>query len=56
GDLPKDLDINEDSDVYPIQVVGTRVVMQGDTEVHQSLIQWKNKTLEDETSRTMKFC
>jgi hypothetical protein len=49
GELPKDLEINEETDVYQVKVVGSRVIMQGDTEVRQSLIQWKNKALEDVT-------
>jgi len=49
GDLPKELEVNEADDVYPEKVLGSRVTMQAGTEVHQSLIKWKNKTLDDVT-------
>ncbi|GAU14480.1 hypothetical protein TSUD_250200 [Trifolium subterraneum] len=38
GDLPKTLEIAEDNEVYPAKVLGSRTVMQGDVEVHRSLI------------------
>lgn len=49
GQLPKELEIDEAADVYPEQVLGSRIVRQGDTEVSQSLIKWKHKTMEDVT-------
>ncbi|GAU10042.1 hypothetical protein TSUD_272800 [Trifolium subterraneum] len=49
GELPKELEMTTDNDIYPEQVVGTRVVLQGGTQVHQSLIQWKIKSMEDVT-------
>jgi hypothetical protein len=49
GQLPKELEIDGNEDVYPEQVLGSRIVRQGDTEVHQSLIKWKHKSLEDVT-------
>ncbi|MCI01206.1 hypothetical protein A2U01_0022231, partial [Trifolium medium] len=49
GDLPKDLELAEEDDVYPQKILGTRAVMQGDTEIQQSLVQWKNKSVEDVT-------
>ncbi|MCI33149.1 hypothetical protein A2U01_0054365, partial [Trifolium medium] len=49
GELPKDLEVADENDIYPVKVLGTRTVMQGDTEVHQSLIQWNNKDADDVT-------
>jgi hypothetical protein len=49
GELPKDLELNEENDVYPVKVVGSRSIMRGDAEVHQSLIQWNNRAIEDVT-------
>jgi hypothetical protein len=49
GQLPKELEIDGNEDVYPEQVLGSRSIRQGDTEVHQSLIKWKHKSLEDVT-------
>ncbi|PNY13662.1 retrotransposon-related protein [Trifolium pratense] len=49
GDLPKDLEIAEEDDIYPEKILGTRSIMQGDTEIQQSLVQWKNKSAEDVT-------
>lgn len=47
--LPKELEIDDNEDVYPEQVLGSIVVRQGDTKVHQSLIKWKHKSVEDVT-------
>ncbi|CAJ2636499.1 unnamed protein product [Trifolium pratense] len=49
GELPKDLEIAEEDDIYPDKILGTRSIMQGDAEIQQSLVQWKNKTVEDVT-------
>ena len=49
GELPKDLEVTEETDVYPDKVLGSRVIIQGDNEVQQALILWKNKALEDVT-------
>jgi hypothetical protein len=49
GELPKELEIDTTEDVYPEQVLATRVIRQGDREVHQSLIKWKHKTMDDVT-------
>ncbi|CAJ2656973.1 unnamed protein product [Trifolium pratense] len=49
GELPKDLEVAEENDVYLEKILGSRTIMQGDTEVQQSLVQWKNKTVEDVT-------
>jgi hypothetical protein len=49
GDLPKDLEVEEANDVYPEQVVGTRVTVKEGMRVHQSLIKWQGKTLDDVT-------
>ena len=35
--------------MYPDKVLGSRVIIQGGNEVQQTLIQWKNKALEDVT-------
>jgi hypothetical protein len=49
GDLPKELEVDDASDIYPEKVLGTRVVRQGDSLLQQSLIQWKHKSLDDAT-------
>lgn len=49
GDLPKDLEIEEETDVYPEQIMGTRTTVKEGVTVQQSLIKWKNKSLEDVT-------
>ncbi|GAU36128.1 hypothetical protein TSUD_292880 [Trifolium subterraneum] len=49
GDLPKELDMVLDEEIYPIGVLGSRVIMKEGSSVNQSLIQWKNKSLEDVT-------
>ena len=41
--------MTEETDVYPDKVLGSRVIIQGGNEVQQTLIQWKNKALEDVT-------
>jgi len=35
--------------VCTLRILGSRVTMQAGTEVHQSLIKWKNKTVDDVT-------
>jgi hypothetical protein len=55
GELPKDLEISEENEVYPEKVLGSRSIMQGNTRVHQSLIQWKNKTADDVTWEDTEF-
>jgi hypothetical protein len=49
GELPKELELDEATDIYPEEVLGSRIVRQGDSEVHQSLIKWKHKSLDDVT-------
>ncbi|KAI5426518.1 hypothetical protein KIW84_032089 [Lathyrus oleraceus] len=49
GELPKDLELTDDSDVYPEKVMGSRVTMKGGVTVQQSLIKWRHKTWEDVT-------
>jgi hypothetical protein len=49
GDLPKELEVDDASDIYPEKVLGTRVVRQGDSVLQQSLIKWKHKSLDDVT-------
>jgi hypothetical protein len=49
GQLPTELDIDDTADVYPETVLGTRVIRVGDSEVQQSLIKWKHKSMEDVT-------
>ncbi|XP_045802277.1 uncharacterized protein LOC123895844 [Trifolium pratense] len=55
GDLPKDLEIDDAIDVYPEQVVGARVIMKEGVAVHQSLIKWKGKSLDDVTWEDVEF-
>jgi hypothetical protein len=49
GELPKELEVEEATDIYPEEVLGSRIVRQGDRAVPQSLIKWKNKSLDDVT-------
>ncbi|MCI47207.1 hypothetical protein A2U01_0068448, partial [Trifolium medium] len=49
GELPKELEITLEEDIYPEKVLGSRVTLQGGLAIPQSLIQWKNKTLDDVT-------
>ncbi|MCI24571.1 hypothetical protein A2U01_0045756, partial [Trifolium medium] len=49
GELPKELDITLEEDIYPEKILGSRVTLQGGSAVPQSLIQWRNKSLEDVT-------
>lgn len=49
GQLPKELEIDDKEDVYPEQLLGSRTIRKGDIAVQQSLIKWKNKSLEDVT-------
>ncbi|KAI5402630.1 hypothetical protein KIW84_050288 [Lathyrus oleraceus] len=49
GELPKDLELTNDNDVYPEKVMGSRVTMKGGVTVQQSLIKWRHKTWEDVT-------
>lgn len=49
GELPKDLEITDEADIYPEQVMGTRITVKEGVIVQQSLIKWKHKSLEDLT-------
>jgi hypothetical protein len=49
GDLPKELEVIEDSGVYPEAIVGTRVTMKEGLAIPQSLVKWKDKSLDDVT-------
>lgn len=49
GELPKELEVVGTDDIYPDKVLGTRVTVQAGVTVPQSLIQWKNKSLDDAT-------
>ncbi|MCI49280.1 hypothetical protein A2U01_0070524, partial [Trifolium medium] len=49
GDLPQELEIADTDDIYPDKVIGNRVTVKAGVTVPQSLIQWKNKSLEDVT-------
>jgi hypothetical protein len=48
-DLPKDLEVILDEEVYPVKVLGTRVTLQNGEPTPQSLIQWKDKSVDDVT-------
>jgi hypothetical protein len=48
-DLPKDLEVILDKEVYPVKVLGTRVTLQNGEPTPQSLIQWKDKSVDDVT-------
>ncbi|CAJ2647971.1 unnamed protein product [Trifolium pratense] len=49
GDLPKELEIQPVEDFYPEKVVRSRIINQGGVSTPLSLIQWKNKSIEDAT-------
>ncbi|CAJ2667675.1 unnamed protein product [Trifolium pratense] len=49
GELPKELEISLEEDIYPEKILGSRITLQSGNAVHQSLIQWKNKSLEEVT-------
>ncbi|CAJ2640536.1 unnamed protein product [Trifolium pratense] len=49
GELPKELEVVIDEEVYRVKVLGTRSVLKEGTMVVQSLIQWKDKSLDDVT-------
>lgn len=49
GQLPKELEVDDINDAYPEEVLGSRMIRKGDSEVCQSLIKWKHKSLEDVT-------
>ncbi|MCI19704.1 hypothetical protein A2U01_0040864 [Trifolium medium] len=49
GELPQELAVSPTEVVYPEKVLGSRVIMQAGITVPQSLIQWKNKSLDDVT-------
>ncbi|MCH80609.1 hypothetical protein A2U01_0001379, partial [Trifolium medium] len=54
GDLPKDLEVIDDITVYTELVVGSRLTVKGVT-VHQSLVKWKGKSLDDVTWEDNEF-
>ncbi|MCH90660.1 hypothetical protein A2U01_0011582, partial [Trifolium medium] len=47
--LPKELELLAEEDHYPVKVLGSRVTIREGVAVPQSLVQWKNKFLEDVT-------
>ena len=49
GELPKDLELTDESDVYPEKVMGSMMTLKEGVIVQQSLIKWKHKTWEDMT-------
>ncbi|PNX89495.1 Ty3/gypsy retrotransposon protein, partial [Trifolium pratense] len=49
GDLPKDLEVIDDLTVYPEMVVGSRLTVKEGVTVHQTLVKWKGKSLDDVT-------
>ena len=49
GELPKELEVILDEEIYPVKVLGSRVTMQNGVSTPQSLIQWKNKSIDDVT-------
>ncbi|MCI43172.1 hypothetical protein A2U01_0064409, partial [Trifolium medium] len=55
GDLPQELEVTDAVDVYPEQVMGSRVTVKEGEAVHQSLIKWKHKSLEDVTWEDNEF-
>lgn len=49
NELPKDLEVIMDEEIYPVRVLGTRIIMKNGSSVPQSLIQWKDKSIDDVT-------
>ncbi|KAI5441057.1 hypothetical protein KIW84_010496 [Lathyrus oleraceus] len=49
GERPKELEVVGTDDIYPDKVLGTRLTVQAGVTIPQSLIQWKNKPLDDVT-------
>jgi hypothetical protein len=49
GELPKELEVSDADNVYPDKVLGSRITVQGGTEIHQSLVKWKHKSMDDVT-------
>ncbi|XP_045812030.1 uncharacterized protein LOC123906213 [Trifolium pratense] len=49
GELPADLEVSDDIDAYPEQIMGSRVTVKEGVIVQQSLIKWKHKSLNDVT-------
>ncbi|PNX78597.1 Ty3/gypsy retrotransposon protein [Trifolium pratense] len=49
GVLPKELKISTNDDVYPENILGTRLTVKDGLTVSQSLVQWKNKSLDEMT-------
>jgi hypothetical protein len=49
GELPKELEVILDEEIYPVKVLGSRVTVKAGVSVQQSLIQWKDNSLEDVT-------
>ncbi|MCH82781.1 hypothetical protein A2U01_0003593 [Trifolium medium] len=55
GDLPQELEVTDAIDVYPELVIGSRITVKEGGPVQQSLIKWKNKSLEDVTWEDNEF-
>ncbi|PNX84743.1 Ty3/gypsy retrotransposon protein, partial [Trifolium pratense] len=49
GELPKDLEVSDDITVYPEAVVGSCLTVKEGVTVKQSLIKWKDKSMDDVT-------
>ena len=49
GELPKELEVVAEEEIYPVKVLGFRVTVQEGVSIPQSLIQWKNKSIDDVT-------
>jgi hypothetical protein len=49
GELPKELEVVIDEEMYPVKVLGNRVNVKEGVTTHQSLIQWKGKSIDDVT-------
>ncbi|CAJ2637620.1 unnamed protein product [Trifolium pratense] len=49
GDLPKELDMAADNEIHPLRVLGHRSITRDGSSVSQSLIQWKEKSIDDIT-------
>jgi hypothetical protein len=44
GNLPNELDIVVEEDIYPEKILGSRITLHNGVATPQSLVQWKNKS------------
>jgi hypothetical protein len=49
GNLPNELDIVVEEDIYPEKILGSRITLHNGVATPQSLVQWKNKSVDKVT-------